>query len=93
MTTPPFSIPSSLNLRELLDCIDAQIASLDLIEQSVQLHKENVAVMGRRLEVEHKLLQQMLGELEGLMRGLHAVAAQSDTVPAKKTTPARKGGV
>jgi hypothetical protein len=51
MTTPPFSIPSSMNLRELLDCIDARIASLDLIEHSLQLHKENVAVMGKRLEV------------------------------------------
>jgi hypothetical protein len=93
MTTPPFSIPSSLNLRELLECIDARIASLDLIEQSVQLHKENVAVMGRRLEVEHKLLQQMLGELLRPVCGLHALAAQSDLVPAKKAAPPRKGGV
>jgi hypothetical protein len=87
MTTLPFSIPSSLNLRELLDCIDARMESLDFLEQSVQLHKEEVAVMGRRLEVQHKLLQQMLGELQGPVRGLHALAAQSDTVPAKKATP------
>jgi hypothetical protein len=87
MTTPAFSIPSSLNLRELLDCIDARIASLDFLEQSLQLHKEEVAVMSKRLEVQHKLLQQMLGELQGPVRGLHAVAAQSDLVPAKKTTP------
>jgi hypothetical protein len=85
MTTPLFSIPPSLNLRELLDCIDARMESLDLLEQSLQLHKEEVAVMGKRLDVQHKLLQQMLDELQGPIRGLHALAAQ-DTKPTQKRT-------
>jgi hypothetical protein len=92
MTTPPFSIPSSMNLRELLDCIDARMASLDLLEQSVHRHQENLVVMGKHLEVQHKLLQQMVDELQGPIRGLHAVAAQSDTEPAKKTSRTKGRG-
>jgi hypothetical protein len=93
MATQPFSVPPSLNLKEFLDWIDARMESLDLLEQSLQLHKEEVAVMGRRLEVQHKLLRQMLVELLKAVCGLHALAAQSDLVPAKKATPPRKGGV
>ena len=66
MATPPFSIPSSMNLPELLDCIDSRIASLALLEQEVRLHQEDLAVIGKRLEIQQKLLQQMVGELQRL---------------------------
>jgi hypothetical protein len=91
-TSPLFFIPSSMNFKELLDVIDARIAAFDEVEEAMRLHKIDLATMTKHLNVQHRLVHLMVGDLRRVLCGAQQIAAQ-DTEATKQATQAQKDGM